>query len=387
MAADPVPDSRRATLIPVAVVVLVLIGLWMMPDLTPHEELPDPGYTQVRAVVVRTDVTNDLGQVGVEARVLEGSDAGEVIFVVVQGGLLPGLPVPVVHEGDEVVVTRYLGEAGGFNALDSVWRIPLVALLTAAFAVFVAMVGGWRGVRSLLALALTLFLIVKVVVPLLLRGYDPILLAITAGAVVTVLTLSLTEGLRLTTLAACLGTIVALGVTAGIAALTASAARFSAAQGSEEVLVLLPLLGERLDLGAILMAATIFGALGVIDDVTVTQAASVVALRRADPISERRRLFTRAMDIGRSHIAATINTLVLAYLGAGLPLLLLFAVGSPSPLFVANGELVAVEVLRALAGSFGIVAAVPLTTAIAAYLLPPASVGAKPSWRRPALRD
>jgi uncharacterized membrane protein len=293
----------------------------------------------------------------------------------VQGGLLPGLPVLELNEGDEVVVTRYAGEAGGFNAISDVWRIPLVAVVTAAFALFVALVGGWRGVRSLLALALTLFLIVKVVVPLLLRGYDPILLAIAAGAVVTVLTLALTEGLRLTTLAASLGTIVALGVTGTIAAVTASAARFSAAQGSEEVVFLFPLLGDRLDLGAILMAATIFGALGVLDDVTVTQAASVVALRRADQASGRRQLFTRAMDIGRSHIAATINTLVLAYLGAGLPLLLLFAVGSASPLFVANGELVAVEVLRALAGSFGIVAAVPLTTAIAAALLPPASIG------------
>jgi uncharacterized membrane protein len=78
------------------------------------------------------------------------------------------------------------------------------------------------------------------------------------------------------------------------------------------------------------------------------------------------------MDIGRSHIAATVNTLVLAYLGASLPLLLLFAVGAESPLIVANGELVAVEILRALAGSIGIVAAVPLTTAIAASLLPAA---------------
>ena len=120
------------------------------------------------------------------------------------------------------------------------------------------------------------------------------------------------------------------------------------------------------------MAATIFGAIGVLDDVTVTQAASVVALREADPASGRWTVFWRAMDIGRSHIAATVNTLVLAYLGASLPLLLLFAVGAESPLIVANGELVAVEILRALAGSIGIVAAVPLTTAIAASLLPAA---------------
>jgi uncharacterized membrane protein len=363
--------SRRAIIVPVAIVVLLLAGLWLLPDLTPHEDLPDVGYTQVRGVVVRTGTTNEFGQSGVDVRVLEGDAAGTEIFAVIQTGLVPNFPGgPSLAVGDEVVVTRYLGEAGGFNAIGDVWRIPIVAALTIAFAIFVSLVGGWRGVRSLLALALTLVVITKVVVPLLLRGYDPILLAVTAGALITVVTLTLTEGLRWTTLAASLGTLVALVLTGAIVALTASAARFSAAQGSEEVIVLFPLLGDTLDLGALLMAATIFGALGVLDDVTVTQAASVVALRRADPDSSRWHVFTRAMDVGRAHIAATVNTLVLAYLGAGLPLLLLFAVGGDSVLFVANGELVAVEILRALAGSIGIVAAVPLTTAIAAALVP-----------------
>jgi uncharacterized membrane protein len=360
-------------LVPVAVVVLFLVGLWVLPDLSPRDELPEVGYTQVRGVILETDVRNEIGQTGVSVRFIEGEEAGEVAFAVVQTGILPGSPAgPPLVVGDEVVVTRYSGEAGGFNAIGDVWRIPIVLVLTVAFALFVALVGGWRGVRSLLALALTLLLITKVVVPLLLQGYDPVLLAVGAGFLVTVVTLALTEGLRKATLAASLGTLVALLLTATIAAITSAAARFSAAQGSEEIVVLLPIFGDQLDLGAILMAATIFGAIGVLDDVTVTQAASVVALREADPASGRWTVFWRAMDIGRSHIAATVNTLVLAYLGASLPLLLLFAVGAESPLIVANGELVAVEILRALAGSIGIVAAVPLTTAIAASLLPAA---------------
>lgn len=371
--------SRRAVLVPVAIVVMLLAGIWLLPDLTPREDLPDTGYTNVRAVVVRTDVRDELGQTGVEVRILEGDDAGTVIFAVVQTGFVPGFPGgPVLVEGDEVVVTRYGGEGGGLNAIGDVWRIPVVAALTIAFALLVSLVGGWRGVRSLLALALTLAVITKVVVPLLLRGFDPIPLAVAAGTLITVLTLTLTEGLRRTTLAASLGTMIGLLVTAGIAALTASAARFSSAQGNEEIVYLFPLLGDTLDLGALLMAATIFGALGVLDDVTVTQAASVVALRRADPVSSRWRVFVRAMDVGRSHIAATVNTLVLAYLGAGLPLLLLFAVGRESPLIVANGELVAVEILRAMAGSIGIVAAVPLTTAIAAALVPAPGISLPP---------
>jgi len=109
----------------------------------------------------------------------------------------------------------------------------------------------------------------------------------------------------------------------------------------------------------------------VLDDVTVTQAATVEQLHHAEPMATRRRVIARAMRVGRSHIAATVNTLVLAYLGAGLPLLLLFALSAQAPLTVLNGEIVAVEVIRALVGSIGIVAAVPLTTAVAAMLMVP----------------
>ena len=114
-----------------------------------------------------------------------------------------------------------------------------------------------------------------------------------------------------------------------------------------------------------------FGALGVLDDVTVTQAATVEQLHRARPEAGRGGVIGRAMMVGRSHIAATVNTLMLAYLGAGLPLLLLFALSGQAPLTVLNGEIVAVEVIRALVGSIGIVAAVPLTTLVAALLIVP----------------
>jgi uncharacterized membrane protein len=357
-------------LLPLLVSLAAIAGLWLLPDLSPRDELPDIGYASTRAQVTRMGLTDDAGQPAMEVRILDGPDAGEVVIAAGQS-TLPGTSAgPTIEPGDEVVLTRYSGAAGGFNVVGDVWRMPVLLILLAAWALFVTLVGGFQGLRSLVALALTLLLVAKVVVPLLLRGFDPILLAVSAAAAVTVLTLSLTEGLRRTTLAASVGTIIALLLTAGIAAVATSAARFSAAQGSEEIIYLFPLLGDRLDLGALLLAATILGALGVLDDVTVTQAAAVVALRESDPASPRTRIFSRALAVGRSHIAATVNTLVLAYLGAGLPLLLLFAIGGDAPQIVANGELVAVEIVRSLAGSFGIVAAVPLTTAIAAFMLP-----------------
>jgi hypothetical protein len=195
----------------------------------------------------------------------------------------------------------------------------------------VLLVGGLRGIRSLVALALTLAVVIKLVVPLLLRGVDPILLAVAGGALVTIVTLLLTEGWSRVTLSALLGTFAALVLTALLAGAFTALAEFTALQGSEEIAFLIPLVGERIDLQGLLLAATVFGALGVLDDVTVTQAAAVEQLHRADPSAPRGGVVTRAMRVGRSHIAATVNTLMLAYLGAGLPLLLLFALGGQSP--------------------------------------------------------
>ena len=214
--------------------------------------------------------------------------------------------------------------------------------------------------------------------PLLLRGFDPVVLAVAGGALVTLATLLVTEGANRVTLSAFLGIVTALGITASLAALVTGLAKFTRLQGSEEVAFLIPLVGDRIDLQGILLAATVFGALGVLDDVTVTQAATVQQLHRSRRDADRASVLRRAMDVGRSHIAATVNTLVLAYLGAGLPLLLLFALGNQAPLSVLNSEVVAVEVVRALVGSIGIVAAVPITTLVATFLIVRADANLQP---------
>lgn len=146
-------------------------------------------------------------------------------------------------------------------------------------------------------------------------------------------------------------------------------ARFTPLRGSGSAGFLISLGGTELDLGGLVLAAVIFGALGVLDDVTITQAATVRELHDADPRMGGWALAGRAMNVGRSHIAATVNTLVLAYVGASLPLIVLFAAGQQDPLLIVSGEVMAVEVVRALVGSIGIVAAVPLTTAIAVALI------------------
>jgi uncharacterized membrane protein len=370
---DDQPSGRIGASIPAILIgLLVLAGLWLLPDFTPPEAVPAVGQVSLHGRLTETLEPDAGGAPRFAVEIIAGPEAGTVIEAIVQDGssAIPGSadrdPYAI---GDEVVVTRFEGPAGGFSVISEPWRVPVLALVAALFAAVVIVVGGARGIRSLIALGFTLAVVAKLVIPLLLRGVDPILLAVAGGAVVTLATLLLTEGASRVTAASVAGVTVALLLTAALAAAFTGLAEFTALQGNEEIAFLIPLVGERVDLGGILLAATVFGALGVLDDVSVTQAATVEQLHHARPADDRRQVAARAMRVGRSHIAATVNTLVLAYLGVGLPLLLLFALGASEPIMVLNGEIVAVEVIRALVGSIGIVAAVPLTTAIAAWLI------------------
>ena len=372
---DATLGRRLASSLPaIGIGLAILVGLWLLPDLSPTDDIPVVGQESLHGRIVEELEPDASGLPRFAVEILDGPEAGTRVEAAVQdaGNALPGSsrrsPYGV---GDEVVVARFTGPAGGGAYIAEPWRVPLLGIVAAVFAAAVLVIGGLRGARSLVALALTLAVVVKLVVPLLLRGVDPIMLAVGGGALVTIVTLLLTEGWGRVTASALLGTLGALAVTAILAALFTAAAAFTALQGSEEIAFLIPLVGERIDLQGILLAATVLGALGVLDDVTVTQAAAVEQLHHADPAASRRNVMARAMRVGRSHIAATINTLVLAYLGAGLPLLLLFALGGQEPITVLNSEIVAVEVIRALVGSIGIVTAVPLTTLVAGMFLVP----------------
>jgi uncharacterized membrane protein len=346
----------------------ILLVLFLLPDLAPRVESA-PQVDLVHGRIVELHATGgDPTLPDVSVVVLDGARAGEVLDGYLQGPA-GQLDVPDYAVGEEVVVSVSAQPDGSFVAVSDRWRVPALALIVGLFALAVTLVGGWRGVRSLLALVLTMAVVIKVVLPLILLGYDPVLVAVGAATVITVVTLLLTEGLRRSTAAAALGTFSALALTAALALAFSALARFTDIQGAGDAVYLRSLLGDDLDLRGLVLAAVILGSLGVLDDVTITQAATVSELHEADPRVSPAVLVGRAMNVGRSHIAATVNTLVLAYVGAALPLLVLFAAGAQDPVVISSGEIVAVEVVRALAGSIGIVAAVPITTLIAVGLV------------------
>ena len=243
---------------------------------------------------------------------------------------------------------------------------PLL-VLAGLFAAAVIWFGRLQGVRALAGLVLTFLLIVGFMIPAILDGTDPLLVAIVGSSLIMILTLYLSHGLTPKTTAAVVGTALALLVTGLLAVFFVGAANITGFASEEARMANVQTGG--LSLQGLLLAGIVIGALGVLDDVTMTQASAVFQLHRADRGAGFRGLVTGALAVGRDHVAATVNTLFLAYAGASLPLLILFA-GSPDGVgTVLATETVAVEIIRALVGSLGLIAAVPLTTALAAALV------------------
>jgi uncharacterized membrane protein len=271
--------------------------------------------------------------------------------------------------GDRVLVARIAHVSGGFRyTIVDFYRTPSLFLLGLAFAIVVVAVGGFRGVRSILGLAITFAVMLLVLIPGILAGGDPVVVSLAACALVVFATLYLVHGFSWKTTAAVCGTLVALAITGGLAVLAMEMTKLTGL-GTEESAFLQLVTGGSVDIRGLLLGGMILGALGVIDDVTVGQASTVLELHRANPRLSTYELFWRSMNVGRDHIASTVNTLVLAYAGAAMPLLLLFTMGGNRWDTVVSQEIVAVELVRTLVGSIGIVAAVPMTSLMAALVI------------------
>ncbi|HEX5878951.1 MAG TPA: YibE/F family protein [Actinomycetota bacterium] len=278
------------------------------------------------------------------------------------------------------------GQPPFYNIRDLERTRPML-ILAAVFMLAVLAFGRWQGIRSLIALALSFAVIVGFVVPAILRGHSPVAVALVGAMAIMLISLYLSHGIGRKTTAAVVGTGVALVLTA---ALTAGFVAATSLTGlaSEDALNASFQAGG-LSFRGLLLAGIIIGGLGVLDDVTMSQASLVFQLRRADPTASFGKLVTGALAVGRDHIAATVNTLFLAYAGASLPLLVLFTTSGDSLGTVATAEAVSVEVVRALCGSIGLIAAVPLTTLLAAALTGRGAEAGQPlaTERRPAGRS
>ena len=207
-------------------------------------------------------------------------------------------------------------------------------------------------------------MLVFFVLPAIIAGESPLLVAIVGAGVIMFVVLYLTHGLSARTSTAVLGTMVSLTLIGVLGALWAAFAKLTGLD--EDTATLVGLLDRPIDTRGLLLAGVVIGALGVLDDVTVTQTSAVWELRAANPSLTRRQLYTAALRIGRDHVASAVNTLVMAYAGAALPLLLYSSISGVGIGNILTSQSIAQEIVRTLVGSIGIVAAVPVTTALAA---------------------
>ncbi|MFJ8056996.1 YibE/F family protein [Streptomyces sp. NPDC096142] len=292
-----------------------------------------------------------------------GKDKGRTFTEIVQPDQSRQL-----HQGEKVVVAYEPSAPRDlqYSVTDVNRKFPM-ALLAGIFALAVVVVGRLRGVMALIALAISFMILNFFILPAILHGSNPLIVAVVGSSAIMLIALYMCHGLSARTSVAVLGTLMSLvligvlgSVFIGWAALTGN---------TDDNTGLIHGLYPSIDMSGLLLAGVIIGSLGVLDDVTVTQTSAVWELHEANPSMGWRGLYRAGIRIGRDHIASVVNTLVLAYAGAALPLLLLFSIAQSSVGSVANSELVAEEIVRTLVGSIGLVASVPVTTALAALVV------------------
>ncbi len=273
-----------------------------------------------------------------------------------------------ISEGDRILVDLVeLGDGSVQAVFYDFERSTPMLLLVIVFVTSIVVLGRWRGVGALAGLVMSFVVIIVFALPALLEGTNAVAVAIVTAGAIAFVALFLAHGRGLATATALLATFASLAITAVLAAVFLSMSKFTGF-GDENV-AFLDALGSQIDPRGLLLAGIVIGSLGVLDDVTVTQVSAVWELKRATPDATYSELYGRALRIGRDHISSTVNTLFLAYAGASLPLLLLFSEANEGLGSVATREIVAVEIVRALVGSVGLVASVPISTALAAKVL------------------
>jgi uncharacterized membrane protein len=375
--------GRAAAALSALLVVGTAIGLLVLWPTGEHRTQQAIGIGDVvRADVVGVSGDDCTGWAGPGCRLFEielrsGPGAGRRSYLTLPNDRF----APRVEEGDHIRVARNVPSGldpalvdrlpvddpsqQPFAFVDFERSSALFALLL-VFAALVAFLGGWHGVRALVGLAISLGIVVEFVAPAILDGQPPLAVALVGSLAVMVVTIGLSHGAGLKSLAAMLGTATALGLIACLALFAVRRTEITGFSGEESTLLFSGSSG--LSLQGLVVAGIVIGALGVLDDVTVSQASTVLALRRANAALGFRRLFAEAIAVGRDHLGATVNTLVLAYAGAALPVLLIFNSQATPFGDAVNREPVAEQIVAGLVGSIGLFAAVPLTTAIAALL-------------------
>ncbi len=369
----PKTTSRRLAIVSAVfgfLTVVGLVALWPSGDVA--SSLDNFTTTFYDAEVVRVEVVPCPGLPAgddatlrcaeLDVELLDGPDEGSVIPLDVFDAASADFSVgeTVVVEFDERAPREFQ-----YRFSDR-QRSSVLVWLAVLFGASVVVLGRWRGLAALVGLGMSLAVLLVFTVPALVEGSDPLAVAVVSAAAISYAAIYLSHGFNSMSTVALLGTLGSLALTAVLATVFVQLAGITGL--ASEQASFLQLGSVEVGLQGLVLAGIVIGALGALDDMTVTQASAVWEVRAAAGPRSVAELYRSGIRIGRDHVASTVNTLVLAYAGASMPLLLFFSLTSQSLGVVANGELVATEIVRTLVGSIGLVASVPLTTALAAWI-------------------
>lgn len=269
--------------------------------------------------------------------------------------------------GDKVIVTHYKNAEGTsvFFISDYVRQTPLLILFL-IFLILVVVIGRWRGITSLIGMVISFIIIFQFVLPLISIGNNPVLIVLMSSLLIVPATFYLSHGFNKKTTVAIISTLLSLVVIGILVTVFVNAAKLSGLS-TEEAQFLQVMKSDLINIKDLLLAGMMIGILGILDDITISQAAVVFKLKEINKKLSFKDLYEKAMSIGHDHIASLVNTLILVYTGAALPLLLLF-INNPKPFGqVINNEIIAVEIVRSLVGSIALILTVPVSTIIAVY--------------------
>jgi uncharacterized membrane protein len=371
---------RKRIYIEIALALVVVLGFWLFYvyqeanfETYLAEKFPSQGLSLGQVVSVQTVSTGTAPSAEVvTVQFLMGNSKGQTTKITEQA-ITTSTENSYLHPslGDKVLLAKNAldGLAGEQYYITDSYRLPSLLFIILLFVIIAIIFGRVRGLTSIIGLAMSVAILLWFVVPNILAGNNPLLICLIGAALIAISSLYLAHGFNKRTTIALCGTLITLSVTALLSIIFISMTKLLGIATDTSFYVEI---GKNihLDLKGLLLGGIIIGALGILDDVTIGQAATVYELKDANPSLTIKELYRRGMSIGREHIASLINTLFLAYAGVTLPLILyLAAFQSQIPLWLTiNGEPIAEEIVRTMVGSIGIILAVPITTLLAAWM-------------------
>ena len=340
-------------------------------------QLPGEGFSTFGSDTVRAEVIQitEQGQIDLGGH----TQTYQFARIKILEGEYAGIPMEIDYGKRQIRTNEYLLEPGeqiivsiskspdnvvSAYFADFVRTTPLLWLF-AIFSLSIILISRWKGLGALISMLFSLVVIISYIIPHILNGEDPVVVSIIGSAILLGVSLYLTYGWNLKTHASVTSMVLVLLLTGLLSWVFVLFTRLDGSGDENSLYLLQALQTSSINLRGLLLGGYIIGALGVLDDLVTTQSSAVFELHHANPNLGFRALYNSAMRIGQDHVAATVNTLVLAYAGASLPMLLLFSLAHGNYGYLVNFSFIAEEIVRALVGSLGLIAAVPLTTVIA----------------------